>query len=162
MSRLLTFSGDEFASGESPCFVRPGFAGDRLSRLLIHVEVWGARTTAVLDTGGAFLMLDPMFAAIVGIDHADALARDRIRRGTIHRLPFAGGWSMLRGENAGATEAIPRPMVKAGAWLKEHSEEYVGRWVALRDDELVAVADSFPELRSQLPSLAGVLVTLVT
>lgn len=56
----------------------------------------------------------------------------------------------------------PRPMVKAGAWLKEHSEEYAGRWVALRDDELVAVADSFAELRSQLPSLSGVLVTLVT
>ena len=60
-----------------------------------------------------------------------------------------------------ARKAIPRPMVKAGAWLKEHGEEYAGRWVALRDDELVAVADSFPELRSQLPSLSGVLVTLV-
>ena len=52
-----------------------------------------------------------------------------------------------------APETTPRPMVKAGAWLKEHGEEYAGRWVALRDDELVAVADSFPELRSQLPSL---------
>jgi hypothetical protein len=58
-------------------------------------------------------------------------------------------------------DAVPRPMVKAGAWLKEHGEEYAGRWVALRDDELVAVADSFNELRSQFPSLSGVLVTLV-
>jgi hypothetical protein len=69
---------------------------------------------------------------------------------------------MSRVRNDVAEEAFPRPMVKAGAWLKEHSAEYVGRWVALRDDELVAVADSFPELRSQLPSLSGVLVTLVT
>jgi hypothetical protein len=61
-----------------------------------------------------------------------------------------------------AREDHPRPMVKAGAWLKAHSKEYAGRWVALRDDELVAVADSFSELRSQLPSLSGVLVTLVT
>lgn len=69
---------------------------------------------------------------------------------------------MSRVEDEAARQAFPRPMVKAGLWLKEHSEEYVGRWVALRDDELVAVADSFPELRSQLPSLSGVLVTLVT
>jgi len=71
---------------------------------------------------------------------------------------------MSRVEDEVARDAFPRPMVKAGAWLKEHGEEgeeYVGRWVALRDDELVAVANSFNELRSQLPSLSGVLVTLV-
>jgi hypothetical protein len=68
---------------------------------------------------------------------------------------------MSRVEDEVAREAFPRPMVKAGAWLKEHGEEYAGRWVALRDDELVAVADSFNELRSQLHSLSGVLVTLV-
>ena len=68
---------------------------------------------------------------------------------------------MSRVEDEVAREAFPRPMVKAGLWPKEHGEEYAGRWVALRDDELVAVADSFTELRSQLPSLSGVLVTLV-
>ena len=55
----------------------------------------------------------------------------------------------------------PPAMVKAGAWLKEHGDEYAGRWVALRDDELVAVADSFNELHAQLDSLSDVLVTLV-
>lgn len=58
--------------------------------------------------------------------------------------------------------AHPLPMVKAGAWLKEHSAEYVGQWVALRDDELVAVAGSFRELHAQIGSLSGLLVTLVT
>jgi hypothetical protein len=53
-------------------------------------------------------------------------------------------------------------MVKAEEWLRHHGEEYVGRWVALRDDELVAVADSFSQLHAQLESLSDVLVTLVT
>ena len=60
-----------------------------------------------------------------------------------------------------ARQDHPRAMVKAGAWLKEHGDEYAGRWVALRDDELVAVADSFNELYAQLDSLSDVLVTLV-
>jgi hypothetical protein len=67
---------------------------------------------------------------------------------------------MARVEDEVARDAFPRPMVKTGAWLMEHSEEYAGRWVALRDDELVAVADSFKELHAQLDSLSDVLVTL--
>ena len=55
----------------------------------------------------------------------------------------------------------PRPMPLAEAWIREHGEAYVGRWVALRDDELVAVADSFDELCAQLDSLSGVLVTVI-
>lgn len=69
---------------------------------------------------------------------------------------------MSRVEDEVAREAVPRAMIKAGAWLKEHSDEYAGRWVALRDDELVAVAGSFNELNAQLDSLSDVLVTLVT
>jgi hypothetical protein len=94
MSRLVNASGVEFAGGEGPCFIRPSFTGDRLNRLLVHVEVGQEWITAVVDTGGAFLLLDPVFAASIGIDHADALAQDRIhirgftRRGTIHRLPL--------------------------------------------------------------------------
>jgi hypothetical protein len=59
-------------------------------------------------------------------------------------------------------KSFPPPMVKAEEWLKDHGEEYVGRWVALRDDELVAVGDSFSQLHAQLESLSDVLVTLVT
>ena len=55
----------------------------------------------------------------------------------------------------------PRPMPLAEAWIREHGADYVGRWVALRDDELVASARSFTELKQQLPSLAGVLVTVI-
>jgi hypothetical protein len=47
----------------------------------------------VIDTGGAFLVIDPELAAIVGADRDTAIAEERIhirgfiRRGTIHRLP---------------------------------------------------------------------------
>jgi hypothetical protein len=68
---------------------------------------------------------------------------------------------MLRVKDEAARDAYSLPMVKAGAWLKQHGEEYAGRWVALRDDELVAVAGSFKELHAQLDSLSDVLVTLV-
>ena len=94
MSRLVHASGAEFAGGESPCFIRPSFTGDRLNRLLVHVEVGQERITAVVDTGGAFLLLDPVLAASIGIDHGDGLSRDRIhirgftRHGTIHRIPL--------------------------------------------------------------------------
>jgi len=69
---------------------------------------------------------------------------------------------MTQVQNGVASHAIPRPMVKAEVWLREHGEEYVGRWVALRDDELVAVGNSFNEMYAQLDSLSDVLVTLVT
>jgi hypothetical protein len=69
----------------------------------------------------------------------------------------------MSGVRVGDEQAVhPLPVVKAGEWLKEHNAEYEGKWVALRDDELVAVAGSFRELRAQLDSLSGLLVTLVT
>jgi hypothetical protein len=94
MSRLSTSTGAEFASGESPCFLQPAALGDRLTRLFVFVRIGDAETTAVLDTGGAFLVLDPKFATSIGVGHRDAIARDRIhirglvQRGTIHRLPM--------------------------------------------------------------------------
>ncbi|HEX6751129.1 MAG TPA: hypothetical protein VF092_27815 [Longimicrobium sp.] len=47
-------------------------------------------------------------------------------------------------------------------WIKEHADEYAGRWVAVGESGLVAAADSFEELRSQLASLQGIVVTQVT
>ena len=60
-------------------------------------------------------------------------------------------------EDKAVRRAYPAPMPKAEAWIREH----VGRWVALRDDELVASAISFTELRRQLSSLDDVLVTVI-
>ncbi|MFQ5419304.1 MAG: hypothetical protein ACE5FD_10800 [Anaerolineae bacterium] len=49
------------------------------------------------------------------------------------------------------------------AWLQAHWHEYIGRWVALKNGELFAVADSFNELVAQTGDLKGkdILVTLV-
>lgn len=60
-----------------------------------------------------------------------------------------------------ARRAHPLPMPKAEAWIREHGAAYVGHWVALRDDELVASARSFAELQNQLTSFDDVLVTVI-
>ena len=35
-------------------------------------------------------------------------------------------------------------------WLRQHAKEFTGKWVAVSGDELVAVADSFKQLRKKL------------
>jgi hypothetical protein len=54
-----------------------------------------------------------------------------------------------------------RPMPLAEAWIRDHGEAYAGRWVALRDYELVAAADSFTELARQLTEDDDVLLTVI-
>jgi hypothetical protein len=94
MSRLIDSSGAEFATGQMPCFMRYAIAGDRLTRLFVHARVGMARISAVVDTGGAFFVVDPELATTIGVDRNDAIARERIHirgsmlRGTIHRLPL--------------------------------------------------------------------------
>lgn len=51
-----------------------------------------------------------------------------------------------------------RPVPGAMQWLKEHGDEYAGEWVAIGPRGLVAHGDTFEEMRSQLPSLRGVLI----
>ncbi len=51
-----------------------------------------------------------------------------------------------------------RPIPGAMDWIKKHGDEYAGRWVAIGPNGLVAAADTFPELDSQLESFEGVLI----
>ena len=94
MSRLATNTGAEFACGESPCFLHPAVLGDQLTRLFVYCRIGDTETTAVVDTGGAYLVLDPTVANSTGVDLGDAIARERIhirgfvQRGTIHRIPL--------------------------------------------------------------------------
>ncbi len=56
----------------------------------------------------------------------------------------------------------PDPSIKGNmAWLKEHWDEYRGKWVALRSGELLAVADSLDGLVEQVGEIknTGIMVT---
>jgi hypothetical protein len=43
-----------------------------------------------------------------------------------------------------------RPIPGALEWVTEHCEEYWGKWVAVGPNGLVAVGDTFPELKAHL------------
>lgn len=54
------------------------------------------------------------------------------------------------------------PTIKANRdWLAEHGDQYRGRWVGLRNGELLGSADSFDELVKQIGNPNDVLVTTV-
>lgn len=55
-----------------------------------------------------------------------------------------------------------RVSVKAnGVWLKAHRTAYLGRWIALRDGEVVRVADSFEAFVADLGDTTRLLLTKV-
>lgn len=46
-------------------------------------------------------------------------------------------------------------------WLKNQSESYAGKWVALRDGSLVAAATDLEEVKQQAGNLSGLFITRV-
>jgi len=93
MSRLRTASGEAFATGEAPWNPQHALRGDSLTRLFVEVEFDGHAGSAVVDTGGAYLILDPEVAHRVGIRSEGMLHRDRVVirgfscAGTVYRVP---------------------------------------------------------------------------
>ena len=93
MSRLCSASGAPFATGEACWASRYALAGDRLTRLFVQVEIDGQATTAVVDTGGAYLVLTPAIAADLRLG-PNAMYRDQLMvrgitcKGTVHRIPI--------------------------------------------------------------------------
>ena len=56
----------------------------------------------------------------------------------------------------------PDPGVEKDArWLREHAAEYRGRYIALKDGELLDTADSFEPLIAKFPRGSRVLVTRI-
>lgn len=47
------------------------------------------------------------------------------------------------------------------AWLKQHSSQYLGQWVALKDGELVGAALTISELKKQVASTKDVFLAKV-
>lgn len=63
-----------------------------------------------------------------------------------------------------AVPAQSRPAGQMAAnqrWLRLHRTTHQGKWVALRDGQLVAAAESARELRAAVPDLDGLMVTIV-
>ena len=101
MSRLLYPSGESFATGECPCSPREALGGDRVPRLFLPIRIADIATEAVLDTGGAYLILDPEIADLAGFSAEAGLGAESIRirgvryTGVLHRgdvvLAASGG-----------------------------------------------------------------------
>jgi hypothetical protein len=91
MMLLTTSSGDVFATGEAPMYARPAMMQDRWSRIHVQVAIADVQAYAVVDTGGAYLILKPDLAsaAVVG----EAIGRDNViirgfsYPGSVHRAP---------------------------------------------------------------------------
>ena len=92
MTRLWSAPGREFATGEARFTSRPAHTFDRLARIHLTVQIGAVHALAVLDTGGAYLVLDPVMAANVDIGepvHAERIAiRGFVYNGTVHRIPI--------------------------------------------------------------------------
>ncbi len=56
----------------------------------------------------------------------------------------------------------PTDIIQNQQWIKKYRTQYRGRWVALRDGQLLAEAKSVNELVKHLDSTQNVLLTLVT
>jgi hypothetical protein len=60
------------------------------------------------------------------------------------------------------TDLPPDPsLAENRRWIHAHADEYRGRWVALHQGTLLAAADSMKELRIQLDTTRGVLITRI-
>lgn len=90
--QILYSTGAEFSLGSCEYTSRPATGGEQLTRLFIPIEIENVRTDAVVDTGGAYLILNPELAAELEIDSNDALGvekiniRGEVRSGSLHRL----------------------------------------------------------------------------
>lgn len=60
------------------------------------------------------------------------------------------------------TDVPPDPSRKGDQeWLRVHSQDYKGKWVAILDGQLIALGNTAREVKAQLKSSEGVLITRV-
>ncbi len=91
---LLLPDGSEFCIGSTTCFSKPFSPRERLNKLLIQVTIGDLDVEAAIDTGGAYLILDPGIARLINLDSADLVGTEEIHvRGTItqgilYRIPL--------------------------------------------------------------------------
>jgi hypothetical protein len=91
MTRLTSSTGELFATGEASLHSNVAQIGDRLARVRLQVEIAGSTALAVVNTGGAYLVVDPQIAREAGL--GTALHRERVvirgfsYRGEVYRVP---------------------------------------------------------------------------
>lgn len=70
----------------------PAFERDRTDRIHVPVEIEGLQTTAIVDTGGVYLVIDPDFAEALNLNRDNALETTAVQirglnyKGNLHRL----------------------------------------------------------------------------
>jgi hypothetical protein len=90
---MRTVQGLPFATGKAPLGQRNAFSSDRFTRVFLAVKIAGLTTEAVMDTGGAYLIIDPALADAIGLRHDTAIHGECIAirgcacSGAVHRLP---------------------------------------------------------------------------
>jgi hypothetical protein len=91
MMRLFNTARRAFATGEARFTSHPAHAVDRLARIHLHIHIGEVHAQAVLDTGGAYLVLSPEMAEEARLGppiHSDRIAiRGFVFRGSVHRTP---------------------------------------------------------------------------
>jgi hypothetical protein len=92
MTRLALASGGLFATGQCRFTPRLAAVEDRLTRVFVQLQIGDVTTSAVLDTGGVYLVLSPLVGEALSLDRAESLGTDRlvvrgfVMKGTIHRV----------------------------------------------------------------------------
>jgi predicted aspartyl protease len=91
MIQLATSSGEVFSTGAATLRAWPAIDGERLSRVRLQVAIAGIVANAVIDTGGAYLVVDPQLARKSRLHppvHEDRIViRGFVYRGMVHRVP---------------------------------------------------------------------------
>jgi Aspartyl protease len=89
---MLRLTDEPFFTGSCPYRNQTATPQERLTRLFITVQVEDQPTDAVLDTGGAYLMLHPEIAESLGLHPESALGTDTLHvrgltvTGHLHRV----------------------------------------------------------------------------
>lgn len=91
---ILASDRSEFCSGYTTCESKPATAREGFNRLFIPVTVGNTILEAAVDTGGAYLIIDPEIASDLEFDPAEALQTETIAirgveySGSLYRLPI--------------------------------------------------------------------------
>jgi len=80
-------NGDPFCTGETPCEIRPVRHLEDANRILVQVEIEGFSTTAVIDTGGVYLIANPEIAQSLPFDPEQAISECTL---SIRGVSFSG------------------------------------------------------------------------